>query len=141
MESQTVMLEVIYDAPVEKVWRALTDKSQLQQWYFDIPEFNTAPGSSFDFYEGPERKYHHQCTVTALLALQKFQHTWTHPQQSKGSSLLTWELFPRGVQTRVRLTHSGLEQLADGGPAFAKANYEQGWNEIMNKLLRSFLEH
>ncbi|AHF15841.1 SRPBCC family protein [Niabella soli] len=140
MESQTVVQEVIYNAPVEKVWQALTDKDQMKQWYFDIPDFNTAPGSRFDFYEGPKKKYRHRATITALIPLQKLQHTWAHPDQSKGTSLLTWELFPKGDQTRVHLTHSGLEQLADGGPAFAKENYEQGWNTIMNTSLRNFLE-
>lgn len=61
MESQTVVQEVIYNAPVEKVWQALTDKDQMKQWYFDIPDFNTAPGSRFDFYEGPKKN-----TVTGL---------------------------------------------------------------------------
>ncbi|MBO9617810.1 MAG: SRPBCC domain-containing protein [Niabella sp.] len=140
MEPQTVVKEFSYGAPVEKVWQALTSKDQMHQWYFDIPDFDTSPGSRFDFYEGPEKQYLHRGTITECIPLQKLQHTWTHPDKSKGSSLLTWELFPEGDQTRVRLVHSGLEQLADGGPAFAKENYEQGWEQIMNKSLRNFLE-
>ncbi|WP_300603076.1 SRPBCC domain-containing protein [Niabella sp.] len=140
MEPQTVTHEETYNAPVEKVWLALTDKDQMKSWYFNIPDFRHEVGSSFEFYESEKKEFLHRCTITEIVPLQKFQHTWTHPEQSKGISLLTWELFPEGDQTRVLLTHSGIEQLADGGAAFAKENYEQGWNEIMGRSLRGFLE-
>ena len=29
---------------VQKVWQALTDKSQMKEWYFDIPDFELRVG-------------------------------------------------------------------------------------------------
>jgi len=29
-------------APVEKVWQALTDKTLMKKWYFDIPDFGSS---------------------------------------------------------------------------------------------------
>jgi len=140
MEPQPVTCEIIVDAPAAKVWDALTKKEQLQQWYFNIPDFELREGATFNFYESEAKQYHHQCTITAIEPLKKLQHTWMHPTHSKGSTLLTWELLPEGDKTRIRLTHSGIETLADGGPAFAKENYEQGWRQIVGESLRNFLE-
>ena len=37
--AQAVVIERTYNAPVEKVWKALTDVDQMRQWYFDLKEF------------------------------------------------------------------------------------------------------
>ncbi len=34
--AQAVVIERTYNAPVEKVWKALTDVDQMRQWYFDL---------------------------------------------------------------------------------------------------------
>ncbi len=39
MNANTIIVEELYQAPLEKVWHALTDKDQMKQWYFDIPDF------------------------------------------------------------------------------------------------------
>lgn len=140
MSEQKVTREAIYNTSLEKLWQALTDKDQLQQWYFTIADFLPEPGRSFQFYEGPEKQFLHLGKIIEVIPQKKLQHTWEHPQHSKGSTLLTWELFPEGDKTRVVLTHTGIETLADGGAAFAKENYEQGWKEIMDNQLRRFLE-
>ena len=31
-------MERVYNAPVERVWSAITDKDQMKQWYFDSPD-------------------------------------------------------------------------------------------------------
>jgi len=42
-----VIKEVILNASVPKVWKAITDRDDMKQWYFDIEEFRPEPGSSF----------------------------------------------------------------------------------------------
>ncbi len=36
-EDEPFIIERTYNAPVSKVWSAITDKDQMKQWYFDIP--------------------------------------------------------------------------------------------------------
>ncbi len=42
-------IERIYNALIEKVWQAITDKDQMKQWYFDIAGFKPEVGFEFSF--------------------------------------------------------------------------------------------
>lgn len=141
MSIEPIVVEETINAPIGKVWKALTEKSQLKLWYFDIPDFEVKVGATFNFYEpGEEKKYHHQGVIQEILPIQKLEHTWTHPSHSKGVSILTWELEPVGDATRVTLTHRGIENFADAGKAFERESYEAGWKEIVGILLKDYLE-
>ena len=39
MKNEPVIIERVFDIPVEKVWNAITDKDQMKKWYIDIPDF------------------------------------------------------------------------------------------------------
>jgi uncharacterized protein YndB with AHSA1/START domain len=134
-----ITLSRSFDASPEQVWAALTDKNQLKQWYFDIPDFAPVPGTVFDFYEGPAREYLHRGKVLAAEPNRRLQHTWMHPSHSKGESVLTWEIAPDGERTKVTLHHEGTENFAGAGPAFSRANYEAGWDALLNIQLRNHL--
>ena len=136
-----IIVEECFHTPAERIWIALTDKDQMRQWYFDIPDFELKVNTTFNFYEpGDAKKYHHRCTIREIVTNRRFQHTWTHPGHSKGESVLTWEIVPIGRFTLVKLTHLGVENFSDAGNDFARANYEQGWKEIVGKSLRDFLK-
>ena len=129
------------NAPVERVWEAITEQEQMKDWYFTIPDFKLEEGSIFNFYEpGDGCKYHHRCEIREIIPLERFQHTWTHPGLSSGVSLLTWELMPIDNQTEVTLTHEGIENLEDGGPDLSPENYEAGWEEIVGNALKNYVE-
>ena len=36
---ENVKVSVMVNAPVEKVWNALTEKEEMKKWYFDISDF------------------------------------------------------------------------------------------------------
>ena len=48
--SQPVIKEVLLDAPVSRVWKAITDKEDMKHWYFDFAEFKPEVGFEFQFY-------------------------------------------------------------------------------------------
>lgn len=141
MNSAPFVIEQIYDAPVRKVWKALTDKSQMKQWYFDVSDFKPQVGFEFSFEGGtPEKSYTHLCKVLEVIPEKKLVYTWSY-QGYPGLSTLTFELFSENEKTRLKLTHSGLETFpAETNPDFAKKNFEMGWTEITSKMLRGFVE-
>jgi hypothetical protein len=49
-------------------------------------------------------------------------------------------LFVEGDTTRIKLTHKGLYTFPLDDPDFAKASFAQGWNELIGKLLKEFVE-
>src|SRR3954471_3794897 len=107
--AEAIIMERILDAPVAKVWKALTDVHQMREWYFDLKEFKPEVGFEFDFVvEHKGRSYHHLCRVTEALPQRKIAYSWRYNGEV-GDSLVTFELFSEGTKTRLRLTHEGLE--------------------------------
>ena len=109
MNAQPIIMERTYQAPVEKVWQAITDKEQMKQWYFDMPAFQPEVGNEFTFIgENEGTTYIHLCKVTEVIPNKKLSYTWRY-EGAEGESHLTFELFEEGEETRVKLTHEGLE--------------------------------
>lgn len=139
MKTEPVIVERTFNAPIKKVWEALTDNAKMKQWYFDLEEFKPEVGFEFRFYGGTEEnKYLHICKIIEINPLKKLTHSWRYDGYS-GDSFVTYELFPEGDKTKLRLTHTGLETFPSL-PDFARTNFEMGWNHIIGKSLPEYLE-
>jgi uncharacterized protein YndB with AHSA1/START domain len=80
----------------------------------------------------------HLCRVTEVIPGRKLAYSWRY-ENIPGITHVSFELFPEGDKTRLRLTHEGLENLAHAGPDFVRTNYEGGWTSILDKGLASYL--
>lgn len=140
MTPQPILIEQTYNAPIEKVWKAITDKEQMKEWYFSLDAFKPEPGFEFQFYgEGRKgEKYLHRCKITQVIPGQKLQYSWTY-EGHQGYSLLTFELFDDGKTTKLTLTHEGVETFPDS-PDFARESFLEGWTYITGTSLKNFLE-
>ena len=137
--AEPIMIERIYNAPVARVWKALTDVDQMREWYFDLKEFKAQVGFEFEFVvEHEGNTYHHLCRVTEVIPEKKLAYTWRYKGEP-GDSLVTYELWPDGDRTRFKLTHSGTETFPKT-PAYARKNFEEGWKTAIGSELRQFVE-
>lgn len=137
--TDAVIVERTLNAPVEKVWKALTDVDQMREWYFDLKDFQAEPGFEFEFVvEHEGRKYHHLCRIIEAIPQKKIAYTWRYKGEP-GESLVTIELSPDGEKSRLKLTHTGLDTFPKT-PAFARENFEKGWNTIIGTDLKKFVE-
>ena len=136
-----IVKEVVLNAPVQKVWKAITDKDEMRHWYFKIESFEPEVGYEFHFYgEGHKgEQYLHRCRITEVVVFKKLQYTWSY-ENYKGLSTVTFELFEEGLQTRLRLTHEGLETFPDHSEDFAKESFNEGWTYLIEKSIREYLE-
>ena len=50
-----IVIERTFNAAVSVVWNAITDKDQMKQWYFDLPDFKPVMGLEFQFWGGDEK--------------------------------------------------------------------------------------
>lgn len=140
MKHEPFVIERTYNAPIERVWKAITDKDQMKQWYFDIAEFKPEVGFEFQFEGGAEERcYVHLCTITEVVVGKKLTYSWKY-EGYEGNSFVTFELFDEGDKTRLKLTHEGLETFPLNNPDFAKANFVAGWTEIVGTTLKTFVE-
>lgn len=140
METSPVIVERHFNAPISEMWNALTDNEKLKQWYFKLPEFRAEPGFEFSFIGGDEKiSYLHLCRVVEAVPEKKLSYTWRY-EGIPGITLVTIELFAEADGTLLRLTHEGLELLAEAGSGFAKSNFVEGWNYFVNDALKNFIE-
>jgi len=137
--AEAVVIERTFNAPVAKVWKALTNVEEMRQWYFNLKQFKAEVGFEFEFVvEHEGTTYHHLCKVTEVIPQKKIAYTWRY-KGHEGDSLVTFELFADGDETRLKLTHQGLETFPKTA-AFARKNFEAGWTAIIGSELKQFLE-
>ncbi|HLY70482.1 MAG TPA: SRPBCC domain-containing protein [Puia sp.] len=137
-QNEAFVMERVYDAAVEKVWKALTDKEAMKKWYFDIAEFKPVVGFEFQFTgENEGRIFLHICKIEEVVINKKLKYSWRYDGYP-GKSFVAFELFDEKGKTRLRLTHEGLETFPDV-PDFARKNFEAGWTYIIGKSLPEYL--
>ena len=140
MKNEPFIIERVYNAPVEKVWHAITDINAMKEWYFDIPEFKPEVGAKFQFEGGADNRcYLHLCEVIEVIAEKKLTYSWRYDGY-EGNSFVTFELFAEGNNTRLKLTHEGLETFPMNNPDFAKHNFATGWTAFIGSALKKFVE-
>jgi uncharacterized protein YndB with AHSA1/START domain len=141
MNTDPIVTERWFDAPVKTVWKALTDKNEMKKWYFDLPDFKLEKGFQFEFMGGPPEgvQYRHLCEITAVVPEKLLAYSWRYDGFA-GNSIVTFELIEQGDKTLLKLTHTGLETFPQDNPDFDKKNFIEGWNHIVDISLKDYLE-
>lgn len=140
MKKEPFVMERTFNAPIAKVWKAITDKKEMKQWYFDIAEFKAEVGFEFHFSAGAEGKqYLHLCKITEVIIGKKLSYSWRFDGYP-GNSVVTFELFAEGNNTRLKLTHEGLETFPGENPDFAVESFKKGWTYIIGSSLPAFVD-
>jgi uncharacterized protein YndB with AHSA1/START domain len=134
------VIERVYNASAEQVWRAITEKDLMKRWYFDLDRFKPEVGFEFHFEGGaPDgERYLHNCKVMEAIPNKKLKYSWSY-EGYEGISYVTFEILPEGNKAKLRLTHEGLETFPKI-EAFARHNFEMGWTELIGTSLKKFLE-
>lgn len=141
MDKKILIIERIYEAPIEKVWEALTNKDQMKHWYFEVSDFKAEVGFEFQFSAESEGKiYLHKCKVVEAEPITKIAYTWSY-EGYVGQSLVKFDLFSEAEnKTRLKLTHSDLDTYSEDNPEFSKESFNEGWKSILGQSLRNFVE-
>lgn len=140
--STPIIVQYKINAPVETIWKALTDKNEMKLWYFDIPDFELEVGKEFNFYEpGEEKKYHHQGELLEIIPNQRLQYSWSYPDFSKEKTFVTWELHPEEEVTFITLIHEDIDNFKDLGEGFSRKDFTEGWNAIIGQSLKMYAEN
>jgi uncharacterized protein YndB with AHSA1/START domain len=142
MENNSVIVERIFSASKSTLWKALTERDLMKQWYFDLSEFRAEVGFKFEFTGGHEDgiQYKHLCEITEVSPEHKLVYSWKYDGYD-GISFVQFELFGEGEKTRLKLTHSGIETFPPNNPDLAIRNFEAGWDAFINTSLKTFIEN
>lgn len=139
--AEPIVVEQTYSAPVSVVWRAITGRDQMRQWFFEpMIDFRPEVGFESQFsvqYEGQD--YLHQWKVTDVVPGRKIAYDWRYGG-FPGDSSVTWELSETVNGTKLRLTHQGHETFPQDNPAFRRESCQAGWDYFVRERLTAFLE-
>jgi uncharacterized protein YndB with AHSA1/START domain len=138
MAGPAIEREVVIEAPVEVVWRTITEPDQMSQWFADRVELVVEPGAhgfmEFGDQGGP-------VVVEVVDPPRRFSFRWNHPRGEEpvagNSMLVEFTLTPEGDErTRLRVVESGHELLA--WPDAEKLRYADehggGWAGYLDRL-------
>ena len=141
MKQEPIVVEQTYKASVAEVWEALTNKEEMKEWYFDLEEFRPEAGFTFQFLAGTEeKKFLHLCRITEVVFQKKIAYTWAYDGVPV-ETVVSFELFEEGPeQTKVRLTHVGVDQVPADNKDLARGNFVAGWNAIIGTNLKNYVE-
>ncbi|MGN6154690.1 MAG: SRPBCC family protein [Sphingomicrobium sp.] len=133
-----IRLERLLDAPVETVWRYLTEAELRRQWFMGGTD--ATPGSEFELLNDHDNLSDEPAPYPENYAEFKGR-TWSEKVlrfdpphvlettfQGGKNGKVTFELFPEGGKTRLVLTHSGIES-----PVGAQ-DFGSGWNSHLAVL-------
>ncbi len=136
-----VIIERVFKVAPQVLWKALTDKEQMRQWYFDLSDFKAEVGFEFEFSAScrEDKVYRHLCKVTEVIQGKKIAYSWRYDGY-EGNSVVSFELFEEDGGTCLKLTHAGLASFPKSNADLDKKNFLAGWTEIIGESLKFFLE-
>lgn len=137
------------EAPIERVWRAITDHEEFGAWFrvkLDGPFAVGQVTTGHITYEGYEHMKW-RSTVECMEAPHRFAFTWPHPEDPADEESLIGapetrvefrlEAIPGG--TRLTIIESGFEALPADRRATAMRENEGGW-ETQTGNIKSHVE-
>lgn len=126
--TRSVIVEREFPHPPEKVWRALTESSLMEQWLLKN-DFQPVPGRSFNLRRDPVQNWNGviDCQVLTVDPSKTLSYTWG----TLGiETVVTFTLTPTASGTHLRMEQSGF------GPD-QEANYKgakYGWQSFFGRL-------
>ncbi len=131
-------LEMIIDAPLQKVWSAWTDPDLILQWIGSDPDgkgldakLNVRAGGCYEIHFMNSDLTEHTCygVYKDIVEFRKLSFSWQWKSEPDVESLVSILLIPTGSQTMMRFEHQGF--------GFQSAHsYEEGWKKTFFKLTR-----
>ena len=69
MSKNSVVVERVFKVEPSLVWKALTEKELMKQWYIEVEDFKPEVGFKFIFWGGEkgEKKWKHLCEITEVI--------------------------------------------------------------------------
>jgi len=126
--TRSVIVEKDFPHPPQKVWRALTESSLIEQWLMKN-DFQPVAGHSFSLRMDPVANWNGviDCQVLAVEPFTTLSYTWG----TLGSeSVVTFSLTPTDTGTHVRVEQAGFRP--DQEANYKGAQY--GWKKFMGNL-------
>jgi uncharacterized protein YndB with AHSA1/START domain len=134
------------EAPVELVWRMVTEADQVVRWFADEIDLHASPGYEGSMTFRPESggTVEVPIRVESVEPPRRFTYRWNHPAGTTASpansTLVEFTLAPEDGGTRLRVVetgHDGLGWPQDQQDTFVDEHLE-GWSWHLARLEQVF---
>ena len=144
MDDLRIEREVVIEAPVDVVWRTITDPEQITRWFADRVELEAKPGGrgTLTFHDPSGAVVQSSpIVVETVEPPTRFSFRWMHAEGEEpapaNSILVEFTLAAQASErTLLRVVESGLDLL--GWPDGDKQNYAKdhrsGWSSFLDRL-------
>jgi uncharacterized protein YndB with AHSA1/START domain len=135
-----IIVEETFPNDIRSVWEAITDPEEMRKWFFDnMPDFKPVVGFKVEFnVESESRDFLHQWKVTRVIPIEIIEYNWKYGGY-RGDSFVRFELSKEDGSTRLRLTHTVLEDFDEDVPEFSRESCLTGWKFFIKNRLKDFL--
>lgn len=139
MLPDSIERDILIQAPVDAVWRIVTEPDQIAQWFSDKAEVDLRPGGSGSLtfeQHGVIAPF----VVEAVEPPHRFAWRWSHPEGSVpregNSTLVEFLLRAEGDGTRLRIIESGIAALerTDAEKRDFFEDHGGGWTTCITSL-------
>ena len=139
-DEKKLVIKRVFDAPIDLVWKAISDVDLLKQWSPFFTDFRAEVGFQTQFTLGPdpEHLYLHICRVIDVVEGKKLTYTWAYDKE-EGDSHVTFELSAQGEKTQLLFTFEIVKSFPQDNQDFAIESFEKGWTYTVNAL-QKFVE-
>jgi uncharacterized protein YndB with AHSA1/START domain len=122
MNDLTIKQEIIIDASIEKVFRAITDADQLTQWFPDVTILEAKEGGDVQFtflkdksdklekhLHKLDKDHHVVGKIMKIVPNKELSYTWKHKDiPDFPETIVSWQLEQLDEnKTKLILTHTG----------------------------------
>lgn len=121
------------EAPMDVVWRVLTQPDQVRQWFRGEAELDLKSG-------GRGRLASYEISIEAVDPPRRFAYRWVYPEGAtpveSNSTLVEFTLSPEARGTRLRVVESGFDQIdwSDAEKARQVESHTRGWLDCLERL-------
>ena len=128
------------NAPVNKVWVALTNPKELQQWMMMSTNFEPTAGKDFTFQAEASEEWDgvFKCSVKEVVENKKLSYTWD-TAFINAETLVEFELTENGDKTELSLVHSGWDKMTANQEETRKS-HSDGWDLRFVQKLKEVVE-
>ena len=142
VDTSPVIVTQHFTASVEIVWRAITQREQMTQWFFEnIPAFEAVEGFETRFIiENEGRVFPHHWQIKTVVPQQKIVLGWRY-EGYEGDSDVIFELKEEDEETVLTVTHQVTQPFPSGIPEFTRESCEGGWRYFIHERLTDYLSN
>lgn len=136
MRVDEIRRELLVEAPIERVWEALTSADELAQWFGDSAEIDLRPGGRARF-GWSEFNSVSECIVETVERPSRFSFRWEAVKDTpveELSTLVEFTLRPDGDATRVTMVESGFAALPEDVYQDSIDGNTSGWDAELRDL-------